>query len=344
MLWVWSGRAPDHATSGAWSHAPLSISWMESAQRRESGVGAAESSEAKKVKEALDALEVVVGREVVVIASSWRADTAVNLDREAARVVMDVLATVRPDDRLALVLVGERGHAAFADDVRRVLAALELDPLVLVPWRVSGALTMVALCGEEVVMSPGASLGAHDVGEWTVGGEDAPSELAAWWPAAAGALPEEPVGLGWQMARRARQQAQCHEVLSAVLSSRPGVHPGQVAERLGVRRLGAQLGLGASDLVEISVAARSASARERGALWSLFRAVEDVLKMREQEHVRFVETGLGEEVEFEPAQDLPGALILSSRRAYLRVLDSGSPDADTGLYRGRWERWGSGVF
>lgn len=300
--------------------------------------------DAGRVKAALEALAAALGREVVVIASSWRSDTAVNLDRDAARVVMDVLATIKPDDRLALVLMGERGHAAFADDVRRVLAALELDPLVCVPWRVSGALTMVALCGEEIVLSPGASLGAHDVGEWMVGGEEALSELAAWWPAAAGRLPEEPVGLGWQMARRARQQAQCHEVLSTVLARRPGVHPGQVADRLGVGRLGAQLGLGAHELVELSVAARVASARERGPLWSLFRALEDALGLREPEHVRYVETGLGDEVEFELAQDLPGALILSSRRAYLRLLDSGSPDADTGMLRGRWERWGSGVF
>jgi hypothetical protein len=308
------------------------------------GGGVAEQDGARKVKEALDALAVVVGREVVVIASSWRADTAVNLDREASRVLMDVLATVKPDDRLAMVLVGERGQAAFADDVRRLLEALSLEPLVCVPWRVSGALTMVALCGEEIVLSPGASVGAHDVGEWTASGDDAPSELAAWWPAAARPLPEEPVGLGWQMARRARQQAQCHEVLSSVLATRPGAHPGQVADRLSVRRLGADLGLGARELVELSLAARVASVKERGALWSLFRAVEDALGMRKPERVRYVETGVSDEVEFEPAEDLPGALILSARRAYMHVLDSGSPDADTGLYRGQWTRWGVGVF
>lgn len=295
-------------------------------------------AEVGRLREALAALAEAMGQPAMLVAASWREDTAVNLDAEAARRAAAVVEALVASgaERVTLVLCGEGGRAAFADALRRTLLGWELAYDVCVVDRARGALAALALSANSIVLAPGAGLGAPDTGP-TGGQANGP-----WTREVARHIPphldmSDPASARRALAyAHASRQAELSLNLTTTLADERGLDPRELVARLGARRQGDELAAGPAALNALGLDASWARGDTRAALCALGRALEDALALRAAPRPRYEELDFADTVEFAPATQLPGALILSATHGEVYSLDTGSPDPDTGLYLGDW--------
>lgn len=291
--------------------------------------------------EYLTALEDSFGVPIVLIASRWREERAVDLGRQAARILHEIFDGLpgeydRPPEQLGLFLVGQGGRPEFVNSVTRMLAGFDVAYRCFVPGVINGAYTLLALGGDEVVVHPYGGLGAFDAAparriagrldletlsalrEHTIEGDEA----------LAGSLP--------RLAEMAHLRRLARRQLGRVVDGIDEGTGARVAREMTVDRLGRELALGVRELENIGVPARRADEAERDVMWELHEAVESKLGLRGPVPERYTEAELAEEVEFEPAREVCGAVIESAYHSAVFELDTGSPDPETNMLKGRW--------
>lgn len=293
-------------------------------------------------REYLTALEDTFEIPIVLVASRWQAERAVDLADEAGRVFLEVFEHLpgeydRPPEELGLFLVGRGGRPSFFNIVRRILRGHDIRFRCLVPSVVTGAYSLLALASDEVVCHPFGGLGAYDVPpSRTLSGRLDLETLAALRPHRDDGGPEE-VGEAYpRLAQTAHlRNLARHQLEHAVGGTESGVGA-RVAREMTVDRLGRNLGFGPEELDEIGVEARRADEAEIEVMWRLYREVEQDLQLRGPAVRRYTESDIGEEVEFERAQSITGAVIESAYSSAIYEVDTGQPDPETNMFDGHW--------
>ena len=289
----------------------------------------------------LTALEDTFGVPIILIASRWRESRAVDLDREAARTFLEIFDALpgeydRPPETIGLFLVGRGGRPTFVNTVYRVLEGFDVDYRCFVPDVVNGGYTLLALGADEIVCHPYGGLGAYDAPPArALNGRIDLETLAAVRPHLAHEEGDVDVDLP-RLAEMAHLRTLARQQLERVMDGTESGAGARVAREMTVDRLGEELALGADELDGLGVNCRPTDEAEREVLWRLHREVEDDLGLREKAPERYTESELGEEVEFEPAKAVPGAIIESTYRSAVYHLDTAKPDPDTNMLQGHW--------
>lgn len=289
----------------------------------------------EEIRTAIGTLEEVLGLPVVLLTSSWRADRAVNLDRESARIVVDVVEAMElGDDPLAIFVEGEGGYAGFADMALRALRGPGRALTAVVAHRVQSAFSVLALGADEILVHPYGGVGAYDAG---LIGECYALPGGASTPAVAAPGGSEKA-VRHQLQHALRQRHLLAMAQRKNLSGRSPRARDAILAELNHERLGEELALSAPELDALEgLAARRVAADSADLIWELYRQIEDRLELRGEPRPRYTASDLlADEVEFEPALGVDGALFVGGGLGYAFELDTGSPDPDTGLYRGDW--------
>lgn len=283
---------------------------------------------------ALVRLEEIAGHPVVLVASGWRGPKGVNFDLDAVRVLRDITRSVQGAP-FSLFVMGRGGMASFADGARRLFSGQDVQRCYVADF-VRGAASVITLMAKEIVLMPGAGVGAPGAGPLGPGlpivSEDvvrrAPHDLFGYEEQDR----RELLGLAQQRAAREHLQTALNVMATVRLG---GKDASGLSNALSAARLGDGMALGARELDALGVSARVTSEGEEGACWELLRACEAVLELELEPAKPYTLLADGE-VEFELATGKPGGLIATSRSVGVFELDTGSPDPDTGLYEGGW--------
>jgi len=291
-------------------------------------------------REHLTALEDTFGVPIILIASRWRESRAVDLDREAARTFLEIFEGLpgeydRPPETIGLFLVGRGGRPAFVNSVYRVLEGFDCDYRCFVPGVVNGTYTLLALGAEEIVCHPYGGLGAYDAPPARdLRGRLDLETLQAVRPHL-GEDDSETENLP-RLAEMAHLRTLARQQLERVVDGTESGAGARVAREMTVDRLGRELALGPDELDGLGIDCRPTDEAERDVLWRLHREVEVDLGLRGEPPKRYTDAEIGEEVEFEPAKAVPGAIIESTYRSAVYNLDTGEPDPETGMLKGDW--------
>lgn len=291
----------------------------------------------------LTTLEETFGRPVVLVASNWRDERAVDLDDVAARAFWDVVASTRAEDadadgkdgELGLVLLGRGGTAGFVDGALRAIRGFDLDLEVYLVREVNAAYTLLALAADRIVAHPHGALGAYDAGTCAASVGRLDLETVEAFGGHSVELNVEPEEVP-RLAEAAHERKMAGLQLERIVQESDGKHGARLKRGLGRERLGRELALRADELATMGLEARRSDAREGEALWALFRAVEQRFELRGAAPARFDQSGPGEEVQFEPAKAVPSAIIQTAERAFVYEMDTGKPHPDTNVYEGTW--------
>jgi hypothetical protein len=309
-------------------------------------------------------LEARLDADVCVLAARWQAERAVDFDEEAVRRVSDLLprrgsesttsagvgadaeslettpeSPTLDDDAnrpVALVLVGRGGRPGFADALLRLLAAHGRPIISALPTRVCGAFTLLALGSSRIAMHPLAGLGAYDALP-ARRPEPTPSveSLSGLDPSIAQSGPDR---RRFEMGRVAHMRRLARTVINRLFE---GVKSGQgerIADKLGIDRLGFELGLSADELHSVGLPAVMMRGDDREALWELYQEIEQELRLSGPPPKRYVESEEGDEVEFEPARDVPGGLVATRQGRAELTLNTGKPHPETEMLEATWQQ------
>lgn len=293
--------------------------------------------------EHLTALEDTFGVPVILVASRWRKHRAVDLDRRAARILLELFDGLPGDwdrhpDQLGLFLVGRGGRPAFANSVYRVLDGFDVDYQCFIPGVVTGAYALLALGADELVLHPYGGVGAYDAPP----AQRLPGRVDLETLAA---IRDHLSDEGWEASESLPRLAELAHLrklsqgqLERVVDGTDEGMGARVAREMTVDRLGEELALGAGELESLGVPARQADEAEREVMWRLHDSIEGDLDLRGEVPERYTESDLGEEVEFERAQAIPGAVIESAYQSAVYELDTGEPDPETSMLQGSWAK------
>lgn len=269
-------------------------------------------------------LERAVDAPVLVIGASWRADIATDLDTRAARFAAELVDEIR--DHAVIVYAARGGDTAFADHLTRSLHGRGVSYDLAVPTFVNAAGTLLALRARRLLLHPHGGIGAYDAGP--LRGRDV--ELSAHnfddVPALGGVRYDHDLTLPLRLAAGMRERR-----LSLRFAERFAA--GRRVHGLTQLDLGHEVGLGAEELGELGF---DAGLCDHAELWRLYREIEQQLGVLVDAKPAYTEADLADEMEFEPATRLTGALIASRLRSARYELDTGSPNPDTGVFAGAW--------
>lgn len=288
----------------------------------------------KTRRELLQDLEDALERPVLAVCSGTRGYNIANLDIHGARAFIEMLRRNVQGEKLAILLVGGGGYPAFADSVARALRQRGVGAMAVVPNRVAGVYTSIALACDHILLHEHGSLGAYD---------QAPlgRELTALDAATLEAfreLPDEVKSLGERAFELARDQhlAGLHaRLIERLFSDADQGIADSVRDALSSTRLGNQLSLGASELAALGLEADT-TADHDDLIWRIFQTYEELFELRDRQEPLYTESDVGDEVEFEPARGVIGAVIEGTEAELLYELDTGRPDPDTGMLEGEW--------
>lgn len=269
-------------------------------------------------------LERGVDADVIVVAASWRDDIATDLDARAARFAAELVDDVK--HRALLVYMARGGDTAFADHLSRSLAARDISYDLAVPTLVNAAGTLLALRAERILLHPHGGIGAYDAGPLRVRDAMLSARTFDDVPALGGIQYAHDTSLPLRLAGGMRERR-----LSRAFAQR--FAGGRAVDRLTQLELGDEVGFGAE---ELAAAGFEAQTWDHAPLWALFGELERQLGVLSVPKPAYTEADLADEVEFEPAVGLTGALVASRARIARYVLDTGSPHPDTGVFAGAW--------
>lgn len=263
---------------------------------------------------------------MLVVAASWRADVATDLDGQAARAVAELLDGLSAA-HITVVYVARGGDATFADAVARSIRARGATFDLAVPTLVTGAGALLALAARRILVHPHGGVGAYDAGPLRNRHASMGHALFDDVPALGGIRYEHDPALPTRLAGGMRERRLSRELAQRLVQNEADF------DALSHLRLGYELGLDAAQLV---AAGFDAQTWDEPALWALFRALEADLGLLQAAEPPYTEADLGDEVEFIPAVGLLGAVVETTKRSMRFELDTGSPDPDTGIYAGAW--------
>ncbi len=287
----------------------------------------------------LSELADAMGMPVVAVVSGWFGDHVVNLDELAARAFIDVLDGELEHhddtDHIGLFLLGRGGFPAFADGLWRALRGHGLASTAVVPYRIDGAHSLVALSAEERLFHPHGALGAYDrrplgrvkarldadvvfgLGEMPALGIDDPATIA-------------------EIAYERRQAQLAHHVMARMVGGTDSGVGARIERAMNARALGTELGLSAGELERLGLDCQTLADERAALVWQLFEAYEVELELLEPPTPRYTESDVANEVEFVPATGVTGALIEGAHQSLCYELDTGRPDPDTNMLDGEW--------
>jgi hypothetical protein len=300
-----------------------------------------------------------IGMPVIAVANGWCGNNVVNLGEEGARAFIEVLdaeLAAQPEtsadapEPVALFLVGRGGYPAFADGVWRALTGRGLEVTAIVPHRVDGALSLLALSSQHRLMHPYGALGAYD--RRPLGRLEAKLDadvvrglagLAEGGMAEGGLAGAGVAKLGLddvtslsQIAGERRYAQLSRHLMKRMLGGTESGLGARVERDLCADLLGADLALSANELDKLGLVTAVAEGRSSELVWQLYRAYERELEVLEVAMPRFTQSQVADEVEFAPATGLTGAVIEGVHDQLIFELDTGSPHPDTGMLKGEW--------
>ena len=287
--------------------------------------------------ELLEELGDILQMPVLALVAGWHGDHLVNLGEEGARAFVEVLdreleQCPEEPDSLALFAVGRGGFPGFADAVVRALGGRKLEITTIIPYRVDGVFTLLSLAADQRIIHPYGALGAYDrrpIGK-TMAALD--SEVARVMDEPAANADQRAVALAYE-----RRQAQlAHRLMERLTGGTESGLGARIERELSAETLGCDLALGHADLERIGLSARLAGEQQASTIWRLYRAFEEELEYLEPPTPRYTQSDVADEVEFEPAMGLTGALIETAHQSLRYELDTGSPDPDTNMLTGEW--------
>ena len=290
-------------------------------------------------------LEQSLGIPTYALFAHWTGEYSVDVDEEAGRYLAQlVVERMRRErsDEVALIVGARGGYPAFADTLLRTVRQLDIGLQVIVPFRIDGVASLVAAAADSVTLHPTGAIGAIDGGLCVVPRRPLDAALIEYCPADPLDIPAIEQGEESVLARLAYDRyirAQQRAMATEMLSGRDGVDDAAIV-RLLEDTLGDGLSVGRQQLQQLGVDARVAPEPLAEQLEELVDWGRDALHLFESPDERFqVSDELASEVEFEPATFVPTAAIIGSDSAWLRELDTGSPDPDAPRLQGRWRRW-----
>lgn len=281
------------------------------------------------LQDAIDSFERVTQTRVLVLASHWRGDRAVDLDDDALHLVDDLLAThPSPQVPLCVWCVGRGGRLEFADGIRR---RLPQGSVVCVPDVTRGAMTLIALAAARLELGPGAGLGAYDSGTlgrfpgvWSLQTLDH-VDRALMAQLDAESSSRIVLRLALDASRRAQARA-----MARLMVDQPAL------DALGVNALGDELALGERSLQSLGMDATQTSSWS-AAFFEVWTAIAEALELHAAVESRAQADDLMGEIEFDLTSTYPGALIGMSHKMWTLQLDAGLPDPDSGMLKGHWD-------
>ncbi|MFU8803362.1 MAG: SDH family Clp fold serine proteinase [Bradymonadaceae bacterium] len=285
-----------------------------------------------------EALSEALGAPALLIAANWRGEYGVDLDEAALRIFYDLFDELLGDaTQIAIVLASRGGMPAFADGVVRALSGKDIPYTVYIPCAIDGASSLIALGAREIVVHPFGGLGPVDAGPLVEPPDPLSLDAFEYWKD----FPASKSRTQRKAMIRLAAATQLRDV-SRRLARRiaaAGSLPTNAVEGLFTSKMGRSMALGAAELARLGLPARGCDAGEASMLWDVFCRYERELKMVEEPAPRFVPSdGWVDEVEFEPAVDIPAAVIATASREAFFELDTGSPDPDVDRLHGTW-RW-----
>ncbi len=282
-----------------------------------------------------------MGVPTVAFFSNWTGEYAVDPDEEAGRLLTQVMVErLRSDcsDALALVVASRGGYPAFADMVMQTARHLDVELRVIIPCRVDGAASLIALGAQEALLHPQAGLGPVDSGLCVAPSRKVDASLlddCPLDPVSLAALdPAEELEVGRLTYDRyiRRQQRRLVERFTTTDDT-----PFLIEDWLGRGGTG-----GRDELLERGVKARVAPIPLAEQLEELLEWAREALHLFRRPEDRFQFSGeLADEVEFEPATEVAAGAIVSIDRVWLHELDTGSPDPHAPCLLGEWRGWTS---
>ncbi len=289
----------------------------------------------------LSQLENSLGVPTVAFFANWAGEYAVDADEEAGRLLTQMMVErlrQESSDALALVVGSRGGYPAFADAVLRTARHLDVELRVLLPCRVDGAASLIALAADQITLHPQAGVGPVDSGLCVVPKRELDASLFEHCPVA----PTEVVGL---------TQSDVVEIARLTYDRFLRHHQRRMAQRFSTdadafavveERLGRGGTIGCAELSARGIDARVAPAPLAEQLEELRQWGEQALHLFRNPEERFEFSGeLANEVEFQPAMDVAAGAIVSIDRVWLHELDTGSPDPHAPRLMGQWRLWTS---
>lgn len=264
-------------------------------------------------------LEKTLKTKLLIVACATRQDIAVDLDELAAK---HIRALCEDDEKYTVVLLGGGGELGFADSVKRTLGSFD----VIVGDRISGSLSLLALCSDKINMSKYAAIGAFDSGlfwqpEATINGfvyDDI--------PALGGLNTEHDPTMPGRVAQLRNFQRRAKIWVEANARTFD-------LDRLKSVNVGLDTGLSEGQMTDLGF---STTCLHTPQLQELLNVLDEELGNKSIPLPRYSESDLADEVEFEFAAEVPGAILSTSKRSFIYALDTGTPNPDTGQFVGGW--------
>ncbi len=271
------------------------------------------------IYKSIKALEKNLKTKVLLIANATRPDIAVDLNELAAK---HIRTLCKADEKYTVVLFGGGGTIGFADSTKRTLGSFD----AIVGDRISGSHSLLALCAETIHMSRYAAIGAFDSGLFWL-----PEAIIDGFtyddiPALGGLNTEHDPTMPGRVAQLRSLQRRAKIWLEANATTFD-------SDRLKSVNLGLDTGLSEAQISKLGFTTQSFHAP---ALLELLQVLDEKLGNKSAPLKRYSESDLADEVEFEFAAEVPGAIISTSDRSFTYELDTGNPHPDTGQFVGGW--------
>ena len=297
-----------------------------------------EWAELQAVQAALGALEAVLGHQVVAIAGRWRAERGVNFGEHAAWVARQVVEG-GGGAPVTLALYAKGGDVHFAHGMCAQLGQVTLEQAMLL-GPVDGAHAILPWLAASIGLLPGATLGAPEAGVLGQAKGEWSAHVVAHAPLEVWQMEDPMRRQVLQIAGQIHQAKALGHLNHRVLGARFGpALASTLAACLSQGYLERGFGLGAGELQALGIEGVSVPQGRELELWRELRdACERELGLHEFAHApRYVEVAQRPgEVEFEMTRSEVGALIATAAGGYVFEVNTGDPDADTGLLRGHW--------
>lgn len=267
----------------------------------------------------LKKLEKSLKCKILVIASASRQDIAVDLNELAAK---HIRTLCKDGEKYTVVLFGGGGELGFADSVKRTLGNFD----AIVGDRISGSLSLLALCADTIQMSKHGAIGAFDSGLFWRPDASIDGFVYDDIPALGGLKTDHDPMMPGRVAQLRNFQRRAKIWLEAN-------GPTFEIDRLKSVNLGLDTGLSETQIGELGFSTNALNASD---LLDLLNVLDEKLGNKSVPLLRYSESDLADEVEFEFAAEVPGAIISTSERSFTYALDTGNPNPDTGQFVGGW--------
>ncbi len=287
----------------------------------------------KSRQRALTRLEKALGTDVIAVAWAVAETHGLDPNRATARVAQRCATAPRRKPAVTLFVSGQGGCASFADYTIRALRSLYERVDVIVASDVAGAGTLLALGADTCFIAGAGALGAYDSGPRLPGPARLTPREFNDVPAMGGVDLESEPGLQGRLAFHRHESRIARNLAERWL----GEDRRSLFVSLSAHDLGDSTAIGPEELDDSRIVRASDEVADAA---TKAQEIYDFLLRIDGDDtlVQYTADGLGDEVEFEAAMDIPVACVESVRFSSVFLVDSGRPHPETRLYVGRWTK------